>query len=158
MWIPCEKAERLLIFGSTLQEVHGNLLDDLVKEWGVEDKWTKEARLEAVKEWHSLPGESNLATTSSCGPGWKLILVLRQAGPTPRRDWRDCTRSLSCKFYHLASNVHSPGHAEMTRLQIDTHKRGSRRHDQDVPSSQFDGRYAHHVSLAAHCLILVFEG
>ena len=36
------------------------MLDDLVKEWGVEDKWTKEARLEAVREWHSLPGTSGL--------------------------------------------------------------------------------------------------
>ena len=38
------------------QEVHGKLLDDLVKEWGVEEKWSKEARLEAVHAWHSLPG------------------------------------------------------------------------------------------------------
>jgi hypothetical protein len=35
-------------------------LDELVKEWGVEDKWTKEARLEAVREWHALPGESDI--------------------------------------------------------------------------------------------------
>ena len=39
-----------------MDEVHGLLLDELVKEWGVEDKWTKEARLEAVREWHALPG------------------------------------------------------------------------------------------------------
>jgi hypothetical protein len=41
-----------------VKEVHGKLLDDLVKEWGVEEKWTKETRLEAVHAWHSLPGQS----------------------------------------------------------------------------------------------------
>lgn len=33
------------------------MLDDLVEEWGVGEKWTAEARKRAVREWHHLPGE-----------------------------------------------------------------------------------------------------
>ena len=92
------------------QEVHGFLLDDLVKEWGVEDKWTKEARLEAVKEWHSLPGTSGLVVRVP----WYRAANL---ATTPLLGWADSSaglKRLHKKFILQVSTAlrcASPGYA-----------------------------------------------
>lgn len=43
------------------QGLHRKLLDDILEKRMIADRWSEEARDEAVKEWHNLPGWADSA-------------------------------------------------------------------------------------------------